>query len=40
MSQYQYVGVVFKLDDAGSWEGDKTVKQKISFVAEQRIKLS
>jgi hypothetical protein len=40
VSQYQFVGVMFKLDDAGSWEGDKTVKQKISFVAEQRIKLS
>jgi hypothetical protein len=39
VSQYQFVGVIFKLDDAGDWEGDKTVKQKLSFVAEQRIKL-
>jgi hypothetical protein len=39
VSQYQFVGVIFKLDDAGDWAGDATVKQKLSFVAEQRIKL-
>jgi hypothetical protein len=39
VSQYQFVGVIFKLDDAGDFAGDATVKQKLSFVAEQRIKL-
>jgi hypothetical protein len=39
-SQYMYVGVIFKLDDAGDWAGDETVKQKISFMAEQRIKVA
>jgi hypothetical protein len=39
VSQYQFVGVIFKLEDAGDFAGDATVKQKLSFVAEQRIKL-
>lgn len=40
VSQYQYNGVVFSLDDAGDWAGDDTVKQKISFEAETRIKIA
>lgn len=40
VSQYQYVGVLFKLDDAGDYKGDATVKQKLSFVASRRLKVS
>lgn len=36
LSQYRYEGVLLKLDDAGDWEGAKTVKQKVSFVATRR----
>lgn len=39
VSQYRYTGVLLKLDDAGDWKGDSTVKQKISFMASRRIKL-
>ncbi len=35
-STYQYVGVVFKLVNAGSWKGDASVKQKLEFFATQR----
>lgn len=38
-SQYRYTGVVFKLDDAGSWQGDKQVTQKMSFSASRRLKV-
>jgi hypothetical protein len=40
VSQYRYVEVLLKLEDAGSWEGDKTVKQKASFVAARRLKVA
>jgi len=40
LSQYRYLGVLLKYDDAGSWAGDATVKQKLSFVASQRQKIS
>ena len=40
VSQYRYMGVLLKLDDAGTWEGDKTVKQSLSFVASRRQKIS
>lgn len=40
VSQYRYVNVLLKLDDAGAWSGDETVKQKISFVASQRQKVA
>ncbi len=36
ITTFRYLKVVFKLDDAGSWAGDKTVKQKISFMASRR----
>lgn len=40
VSQYRYQNVLLKLDDAGGWMGDQTVKQKLSFVAAQRKKVS
>jgi hypothetical protein len=40
VSQYQYIGVNFKFDDAGGWQQDDTVHQKLSFIAEQRVKLA
>lgn len=35
-SKYLYEKVLLKLDDAGEWAGDKTVKQSISFIASRR----
>lgn len=40
VTQYRYLQVLLKLDDAGSWQGDQTVKQKVSFVAARRVKVS
>ncbi len=40
VSQFRYVGVLLKLDDAGDWAGDETVKQKLSFVASRRLKVA
>ena len=40
VTQYRYLNVLMKLDDAGSWAGDQTVKQKLSFVAAQRQKIA
>lgn len=40
ISQFRYDGVLLKFDDAGDWEGAKTVKQKVSFVATRRKKIS
>lgn len=37
VSQYRYERVLFKYDDAGDKAGDKSVHQKISFVASRRI---
>lgn len=37
--QYRFTGVVFKLDDAGSWQGDKQVAQKVSWSASRRLKV-
>jgi hypothetical protein len=39
VTQYRYLNVLLKLDDAGDWAGDKSVKQTISFVAAQRQKI-
>lgn len=39
ITQYRYLGVLLKLDDAGDWAGDATVKQKLSFVASRRVKV-
>jgi len=38
ISQYRYLGALLKLDDAGRWEGDKSVKMTVSFIASRRIK--
>lgn len=40
ITQYRYLNVLLKLDDAGSWAGDDTVKQKLSFLASQRQKIA
>lgn len=40
ISQYRYLGVLLKFDDAGDSSGDDTVSQKLSFLASRRIKVS
>lgn len=40
VSQFRYTGVLLKLDDAGEYKGDSTVKQMVSFVAARRIKVA
>jgi hypothetical protein len=40
VTQYRYMQVLLKLDNAGDWKGDATVKQQISFVAAQRRKIA
>jgi hypothetical protein len=40
VSQYRYTGVVMKLDDAGSKMSDQTIKQKVSWRAARRIKVT
>ena len=40
VSQYRYVGVLLKLDDAGDKSGDATVKQKLSFISSRRLKVA
>jgi hypothetical protein len=40
VTQYRYMQVLLKLDNAGEWKGDSTVKQQISFVAAQRRKIA
>lgn len=40
VSQYRYLQVLLTLADAGDWKGDASVKQKISFVAARRVKVS
>jgi len=40
ISQYRYQGVIFKLNDAGDWKGDKSVSQSLDFLASRRIKVS
>src|SRR5579859_6641768 len=39
VSQYRFVGVMFKFDDAGAWKGDSQVSVKISWCASRRIKV-
>jgi hypothetical protein len=39
VSTYQYVGVVFKLANSGTWRGDASVRQKLEFYATQRQRL-
>jgi hypothetical protein len=40
VSTYRYDGVQLKLDDAGSWSGDNTVKMSVSWMAARRKKVS
>jgi hypothetical protein len=40
LTQYRYDGVIFKLEDAGKKGGNKTVNQKLSFLASRRILVS
>ena len=40
VTQYRYLQVLLKYDDAGSYAGDSTVKQKMSFVASRRLKVA
>lgn len=37
-TRYRYTHVVLKLEDAGKKEGDKTIRQSMSFTARRRIK--
>lgn len=39
VSTYRYTNVVLKLEDAGSKEGDKTIRQSMSFIARRRLKV-
>ena len=38
ISQYRYTGVVFDLEDLGTREPSKVIKQKLNFVASRRLK--
>lgn len=40
VTQYRYLNVLLKLDDAGSFAGDATVKQRLSFVSARRQKVA
>lgn len=40
ISQFQYTGVTFSLENAGEAAGDTEVEQTLNWVAERRIKLS
>lgn len=40
VTQYRYLGVLLRLDDAGDKSGDMTVKQKLSFMASRRVKVA
>jgi hypothetical protein len=40
VSQYRYREVLLKMEDAGEWRGDNTVKQTISFIASRRMTIS
>ncbi|AJX61593.1 hypothetical protein AQ938_06990 [Burkholderia pseudomallei] len=40
ISQFRYLGVLLKYDDAGGWKGDSTVKQAVSFVCSRRIQIA
>lgn len=40
VSQYRYLQVLLRLDDAGNYSGDATVKQQVSFVAARRVKVA
>lgn len=37
VSTFRFLGVMLKFEDAGSWAGGQSVKQRMSFVASQRV---
>lgn len=39
VTQYRYVGCMFRLEDAGNKSGENSVKQRLAFVASRRIKV-
>lgn len=39
ISQFRYVQVLLKLEDAGTYKGDASVHMKVSFVAARRIQV-
>ena len=39
VAQYRYTNVQLKIDDAGDWQGDQTVKMRLGWAASQRIKV-
>lgn len=40
VTQYQYLGVVLNLDEAGSWQADEYITQRCTFSAEKRKKVA
>jgi hypothetical protein len=40
ITAWRYQQVMLKYDDAGDWGGDKTVKQKFSFLAQTRVQIA
>jgi hypothetical protein len=37
VSTFRFLGVMLKFEDAGSWAGGQSVKQRVSFVASRRV---
>lgn len=40
ISQFQYVGVSLRFDEAGNKTGDNKIEQKVGFFASQRLKVA
>ena len=40
VTQYRYRDVLLKLDDAGEWRGDNTVKMSLGFIASRRMTIA
>lgn len=40
VSQRRYREVLLKMDDAGEWKGDASVKQTLSFIASRRVRIA
>lgn len=40
VSQYRFEGVQLKLEDAGEWRGDSSVKARIAVLASRKIRVS
>jgi hypothetical protein len=39
VTQWRFIGVMFKFDDHGSWKGDNKVTQKLGWVASVRVQV-